>query len=183
MDSRYHLAVMGRDRDGQMDRLFKLCSRIVHVPFISPPIHLEVTSHAHIGIVGYNFDCLNSLFCAPNKIWEYAGFGVPMLCRDNPGLIYTVEAAKAGVCVGFEDRGGIVQGLRLLESQYKEFSKSARSFFESFDILEAVRRIVLSALGNDQRRRRPRGETATSRPASRDAALRTGEQRSDTKDA
>ncbi|KAA6307134.1 hypothetical protein EZS27_041199, partial [termite gut metagenome] len=38
-----------------------------------------------IGIVSYAFDDLNHVFCAPNKTWEYTGFGIPMLGNNAPG--------------------------------------------------------------------------------------------------
>ncbi len=71
-----------------------------YLGFYQPPGHLELIKCADIGILTYVADqgSINPVYCAPNKIWEYAKFGIPMLCNDIPGLRYTVEAYRMGRC-------------------------------------------------------------------------------------
>ena len=41
-------------------------------------------------IEGSGFTILNALYCAPNKIYEYAGCNIPMIGTDVLGLKRTV---------------------------------------------------------------------------------------------
>ena len=47
---------------------------------------------------------LNRAFCAPNKIYEYSGLRIPAIGNEVPGLVNTIGAAKAGVCVPMKKR-------------------------------------------------------------------------------
>jgi glycosyltransferase involved in cell wall biosynthesis len=144
----YCLVVMGQDRDGVLGRLRQACQDLIHIPWVRPPAHLEVTSHAHIGIAFYKFDALNSIFCAPNKIWEYSGFGIPMICQDLPGLRYTVGIADAGVCIDSECAEAIAGGVKRIEADYRYYSERARIFYESVSTTDTVSQIVGSTLAD-----------------------------------
>jgi hypothetical protein len=120
------------------DRLRLEAPSTVYIPHICPPLHLEVTSHAHVGVVTYTWDRLNHLFCAPNKIWEYAGFGIPMLCNDVPSLQYGIAGPGAGVCLDLRSVSFAKEGLVTLDSHYSEFSERAAKFFEGVDVVRIV---------------------------------------------
>jgi glycosyltransferase involved in cell wall biosynthesis len=61
-------------------------ARIAVAPRIDAPDHLKVTSGCCGGILLYAPTCLNNIYCAPNKIYEYAHFGIPMLMPEYPYL-------------------------------------------------------------------------------------------------
>jgi glycosyltransferase involved in cell wall biosynthesis len=128
----WRFVVMGRDH-GLVQALRTQCPGIVHIPFICPPDHLTVTSHAHIGIVGYSFDSLNNVFCAPNKIWEYAAFGIPILGNNVPGLLDTVADKGFGLCYDSGKSDDIIRALLRLDSEYQRFSVAARAAFREID--------------------------------------------------
>jgi glycosyltransferase involved in cell wall biosynthesis len=151
----YRLLIMGEDYAGELRQLRQICPRLVHIPWMRPPDHLQVTSHAHIGIAFYRFDSLNSIFCAPNKIWEYSGYGIPMICQDIPGLRYAVGLAGAGVCVDCEDIEGIANGVRTIEADYQRYSEKARDFYNSVDTDVMVSQIVDDASCGDVSDREP----------------------------
>ena len=152
MSPEYHLLLMGLDPHGWVARLTRVCPRTSHIPYIAPPEHLTVTSHAHIGLVSYDHDSLNSLFCAPNKIWEYAGFGLPILAANLPGLQSTVGAAGAGICTDWGSPSRILKDLSRIEEHYAQFSTGARAFYASIDTLTILEHILWrlgpSDLGN-----------------------------------
>jgi len=137
--------IMGEDRTGDLPRLRQICPDLVHVPWVPPPSHLEVTSHAHIGVAFYKFDSLNSIFCAPNKIWEYSAYGVPMICQDVPGLRYTVGVAEAGLCVDTNSVDAIIAGVRAIAAEYQHFSRNATEFYDSVDTKATISRILSDA--------------------------------------
>lgn len=71
-------------------------TRIIFTSFIQPPDHLLVTRSCFAGIVLYKPISLNSVYCAPNKIYEYAAFDLPMLLPDYPGLASIVSQYSLG---------------------------------------------------------------------------------------
>ncbi|MBN2133906.1 MAG: glycosyltransferase [Sedimentisphaerales bacterium] len=148
----YQLVIMGRDHDGHLGRLREIYPDLMCIPWVRPPVHLEVTSHAHIGIAFYKYDALNSIFCAPNKIWEYSAFGVPMICQDIPGLRYTVGAAEAGLCVDSGSTQSVVDGIKQIEEDYEYYRQRASEFYDSVNTIDQVSRIVDSVLANGSRR-------------------------------
>ena len=141
------VAVMGKKND-TIDQLLSRHDNFSFVPFVAPPHHLEVTSHAHIGIAVYNggsiygLSPLNAVYCAPNKIFEYAGFGIPILCNDVPGLRYTVGSSGAGICLEDISKETVCSAARKLMSEYDTYSTNATRFFESVDMVKLVRKIL-----------------------------------------
>jgi len=118
---------------------------VYHIPYLAPPQHLYVTALAHIGIAVYDDSSLNNLFCAPNKIYEYADRGVPILARDIPGLTDTVGRYEAGICTDTNDPTAIADAIRTLSanrayyvSRLHALSDSCRAEEVIADILRAV---------------------------------------------
>lgn len=105
----------------------------IYLGYIPSPQHMLVTKHAHIGIANYDYSCLNNVFCAPNKIYEYAKFGMPMLTSDNIGLTETVGLAGAAVCVDFANQEEVKNGLKRIIDNYKDFSNRAKLFYNMTD--------------------------------------------------
>ncbi|MBQ3614620.1 MAG: hypothetical protein II993_01290, partial [Anaerotignum sp.] len=77
MDSDITLALMGREFYNGVEKVRQIYQNTVYLGMAPAPTHLEVTSHATVGIANYDDSSLNNLFCAPNKIYEYTGFGIP----------------------------------------------------------------------------------------------------------
>lgn len=144
------VAVMGKG-NAYLERLSEKYDNFSLVPFVAAPNHLVVTSHAHVGIAVYNSSTfgrlspLNAVYCAPNKIYEYAGFGIPTIGNNNPGLIYSVEANHAGECVRNMCEAQIVAAMRKILNNYESYSSAAKAFFESVDLLGLIRAILASA--------------------------------------
>lgn len=117
------------------------------IPFVPPPYHLEITSHAYIGILSYvpaenEFSKLNALYCAPNKLYEYAMFGIPMVGNNIPGLKYVFEMYKVGVCFDYFDEQSIIHAIKTVELNYEEMSKAAKNFYNQTDIKNVLLNIV-----------------------------------------
>lgn len=131
----YALVVMSND-----ENLYKNCGSInyYYIPYISPPYHLEVTSHAYIGILSYvptktSNSILNAVYCAPNKTFEYARFSVPMVSNDVPALDYLFEKFGCGACADINNVDAIYQAIQRISANYDLYSKKAREFYDSVD--------------------------------------------------
>lgn len=122
------------------------------VPFVEPPYHLEVTSHAYIGILSYvpiknSHSILNTLYCAPNKIWEYAKYGVPMISNDLPALKYEFETKKIGLCTPSMSVEAVKNTLIRIDERYSEFTKASSDFFDNYDYKKSVEDIIEYSFG------------------------------------
>ena len=141
MGGKYPLVLMGIDNAGMAPRIRSIYEETYYYESIPAPKHLEVTSRAHIGIVFYKAAILNEAFCAPNKIYEYSSFGMPMLANDIPGLSRTVGAAGCAECVPLV-QDEIVSAIERIDRAYANYSAAAKSFFRSTDNMETMRKII-----------------------------------------
>ena len=128
----YKFVLMGIDKYKSISVIKKYYSDIEYIEYIPAPYHLEITNCAHIGITFYRPDSLNKVYCAPNKIYEYTGFGVPVLCNNIPGLNNTIGNFKAGICVNMKENN-IATAIDKIESDYHYYSSNAIRFFDNTD--------------------------------------------------
>jgi hypothetical protein len=144
MGSEWSFVVMGRKLDNYYEKFFKRFPEIIHIPFIQPPLHLEITSHAHIGVIVYNFDSLNNLFCAPNKIWELAGFGIPVLCNNVPALKSLIKVGRCGrsIEMSLNNSSVISAALNHIHKNYNQYSMNSNKFYESVNLQKIIKDIV-----------------------------------------
>jgi hypothetical protein len=112
-----------------------------------------VTSHAAVGIAIYNaagkglLQRLGAVYCAPNKIYEYAGFGIPTLGNNLPGLRYSIEQAGAGVCFD-ANKMSILTAVDNIIYNLKTYSDNAYAYYDSVD-LEKYVSLVLEELESE----------------------------------
>jgi glycosyltransferase involved in cell wall biosynthesis len=132
--------VVGSD-EGFLAPLQQACPQMIHIPYVAPPEHLQVTSHATIGVLAYCFDNLNNVFCAPNKTWEYSGFGLPMLGNDVPGLKMIADSG-AGLCVDFLDPAAVTAAIRHLAADEDQFRQRSAALYDSCELTDVVRQIT-----------------------------------------
>lgn len=118
------------------------------IPFVSVPRHLEVTSNVDVGLVTYTHLQMNNEFCAPNKIWEYSGFGIPMIANDVMGLMDTVGRYQAGICPNLDDIDAdeLRVAFKRLIDEGEQFSANATRLFESVDVPALVTECIETAM-------------------------------------
>lgn len=136
LDKSYVLLLMGNDRYNIIPEL-KSKSEKVYSGWVTAPNHLYVTRSAYIGIVYYDGNnCLNNAYCAPNKIYEYSAFGIPMLGNNIPGLKNTVVSAGAAICTKL-DSANIKDAIETISDNYEEMKIASKKFYES-TVLEDI---------------------------------------------
>jgi glycosyltransferase involved in cell wall biosynthesis len=140
-DSKYYFVMMGIDKNNIFSVVKEIYDKAIYISSIPAPLHLEVTSHAHIGIAFYDGSTLNKAFCAPNKIYEYAGFGIPIIGNRIPGLINTIGAIGAGECVDFTV-DSLYEAIKSVDEHYEDYSRAALDFFSNTDNLKIMKNIV-----------------------------------------
>lgn len=137
------LYIMGKDDDNKK----VLCKKypfIKYIPFQIPPKHLLITQHADIGLLPYvasNTDVnspLNALYCAPNKIYEYTAYGIPMIGSDVLGLLLPFEKYGIGtICREFTQEN-IVQSISTIINNYEKMSRRCIEFYNNVDLKKIV---------------------------------------------
>ncbi len=136
------LAVMGK-ADAVVESKIRECySNTLFLGYIPAPEHLNITKLAYIGIAIYDDSNLNNQFCAPNKIYEYSAFKIPMITSLNLGLTETVGAYGAGECVDFKDVDNIVQAISNIKNNYKAYSSNAFKFYNAADCRASIKKII-----------------------------------------
>lgn len=133
-------------------KLDKQYRNLVEIGFINPPNHLYVTQKAHIGILNYQAnkngfsgnDCLNSIYCAPNKLYEYSKYGLPMIGNDIPGLKYTIENSGAGICIENMTKDRIKDAIKKICQNYDEYKQHSLDFYNSVDVKKIIEEEILS---------------------------------------
>lgn len=131
------------------DNIYKECgsSNYYFIPYISAPYHLEVTSHAFIGVLSYvptktTNSILNAIYCAPNKTFEYGRYRVPMVSNDVPALRFCFNRFECGLCVDIEDVDSICKGILTITKDYETFSNNARIFYDNVDYTSCVLKLI-----------------------------------------
>ena len=128
VNDEYLFVFLGNDLTGYVTKLKELGYNVEHIPFIPAPEYLYFTSKAYVCIVNYADNCMNNLYCAPNKIYEYSAYGVPMLANDIPGLRYTVGINNCASL--YSETCSIKDAFLYLIDNHDVMSDNARMFFE-----------------------------------------------------
>lgn len=144
------LVVMGRGNKMYDELKEKYESnRILFIPFIRPPYHLLVTRLATIGVLSYfpragNISrTINPLYCAPNKIFEYAKFHIPMISNDVPALKYTFLEYGCGECISYPMTSRkITETIQKIIGSLPAYQERASRFYESVDVERIIKEIV-----------------------------------------
>lgn len=80
---------------------------IFFYPAVSQKVLIEYTSSADFGIHLIQKTCLNHDYCMPNKLFEYAMAGLPVLVSDMKDMSELVEKNKMGVVISDFSVAGI----------------------------------------------------------------------------
>lgn len=144
----YVLFIMGADNEYRKSLECKYAgNKVVFMPFIVPPAHMEVTKKAYIGILTYTpssgdiGSVLNNLYCAPNKLYEYSRYGKPMISNDTPALRYAFSQYEAGICVEELNQDNILKAILDIDAGYENYSNQSSFLYDDVNMLDIVSNI------------------------------------------
>lgn len=152
--SDYYLVLSGPVEGNTLEKIQECYDKVIYLGNIPYQHFLEVTSHAHICVAFYKDNCINNRYCAPNKIYEYAGFGIPMLCNNIPGLETTVGEAGAGICVDFRNEGAVIEAIQEIDSNYEKYAAASTAFYDRTDNTKILDQLLEEAFALTKAERR-----------------------------
>ncbi|MGX8851838.1 glycosyltransferase [Amedibacillus sp. YH-ame10] len=142
---KYELILIGH-RSNYLDGLLKEfpSSNIHYLGYISAPNHLAAIAAADIGILTYyaNDKSLNSVFCAPNKIYEYTFLKKPVIGNDIPGLKYEIQNNMIGTICDIKNKDSIKNCIDEILKEYDRFSRNTEIFYNSVNIKQIIMEII-----------------------------------------
>lgn len=104
-------------------------TRIVLLDHIPPPLHLRITRGCFGGVLLYAPTSLNRIYCAPNKVYEYAFYGLGMILPNFPGMAQINDQFKLGVVCDPQVPESIFAALKeLLQRESKSYQAASKNF-------------------------------------------------------
>lgn len=147
--SKFRLVVMGRESVYLTRLQERYPGKFDYLGAFQPPVHIQVAEHAAVGLLMYvsinQTQGLNALFCAPNKLYEYTGKGLPVIANDIPGLRFPVELNDMGCVTDFSKPESIRTALEAIEQRYAQLSENALAFFRGMDAEAVIRNVLEQA--------------------------------------
>lgn len=147
----YRLYIVGKafnkDAELQLEELINKYD-VNYLGNFSPPKHLEFVRFVHIGFLSYKsisddpIASLNALYCAPNKIFEYAAFGIPMIGNEILGLQIPFSKYGIGVCCNEADEDDVRRKIIMIEDNYSLMKKKCEFFYNSISLDDIVQDIL-----------------------------------------
>ena len=140
LNDNFIFLLIGREQEkGYVNDLKNIDDSIIHIPYLPAPDYLVFSTIAYIGWLGYSASSLNNAFCAPNKIYEYSAFSLPMIGNDVPGLRNIFESTNSGVIVDEFDINSIKKGIREIDSNYNLYKSNSGKIFHMTDNFEKIK--------------------------------------------
>ncbi|MEH8021232.1 glycosyltransferase [Rheinheimera metallidurans] len=145
----YVVLLMG-DGDGLQYLKSKFASdRVLFLGFIKYPDYLHITKASYIGFLSYFAKAgslntaLNTLYCAPNKIYEYSAFGLPFISNNLPALQVFANEHFSGIVLDKLTPENIAKAILSINAAYTTYQEGALKLFYSTDIDAKLNNILL----------------------------------------
>ena len=141
-DKKEYVTVLLGRTSKQLEKYKAINPNLIHIDYIPAPEYLLITSMAYIGFLAYTPNHIDLIYCAPNKIFEYGAFGIPMIGNDIPGLKYIMQDNGFGLICNTDSEDDIFNKFQLIISNYEVMSKRAREYYLSVDNKETIREVL-----------------------------------------
>ena len=144
------LYMIGRSPIGEnyIEQLLHNHPNIEYLGYHTAPAHLAFIQYAYIGLTPYVptksklHPVINALYCAPNKIYEYSAFGVPMVGTNVLGLLRPFEQFGIGKCVKDMSPASILDSIQYIDAHHNEMNENCYKFFRKDDLNKIVHDIL-----------------------------------------
>jgi glycosyltransferase involved in cell wall biosynthesis len=159
LERRFQMIVVGSGPDlgvlQERARQRDLTDRVTFLGRVARNELHDILRLAHIGLITYPTSGANNLYCAPNKIFEYAQAGLPMVMTAQPGLRIYLDKYPIGCSYNSERREIApqlaAQAIRAVAERHAYFFGNLETFLRDNDWdseREKLARVVASMLGS-----------------------------------
>lgn len=102
-----------------------------------------ITSSADVGIVAYPNEGLNNIYCAPNKLFEYAQAGLPVVATAQPLLSRLVQTYGIGEVVNPDsDAAELARAIAVVTARGKhDYADAVQQFLRDHEWSDEALRI------------------------------------------
>jgi glycosyltransferase involved in cell wall biosynthesis len=121
------------------------CSRIYHFPAVPPSVVLDYTVDADIGFALIENTCLSYYLCLPNKLFEYATAGVPVVCSSVPEMASLILNYKIGALIDHASPAGVMRAVQAVNSLDRDQLKLCFNDFNTLFRWEEQEKIMTNA--------------------------------------
>lgn len=148
---KYTFLIMGNDPYGEAERLKTKYKYTETINFINPPYHLLITKECFAGILSYvpeynrklHQSILNALYCAPNKLYEYSGYNIPMIGNDVPGLSYPLRYYHMGEICNLSDSSDVEQKIEKIAANRSDYISGCKKFYNQINLDDIIIKKIL----------------------------------------
>ena len=85
---------------------------------------LAITSSADLGCALIQPNSINNNYALPNKIFEYAHCGLPVLASNLPIMSTYIKKYKLGICINSKNKEGLNKAISFLLKNKKQYMKN-----------------------------------------------------------
>ncbi len=118
----------------QIERVQAARRDVFHLPAVPPGEVLPYTASADVGACLIAGTCLSYRLSLPNKLFEYAMAGVPILCSDLPEMAALVRRHEVGFVFGPEEPRSLVETLNAIyRSDLAAHGERTRAFARQYN--------------------------------------------------
>ncbi|HFE9683150.1 TPA: glycosyltransferase [Clostridium perfringens] len=129
LNKNYKLLIIGYG-DGVNEIKDKLSSinnkKILYIGKVEYNNMYSILKKCDIGVISYPTEGLNNLYCAPNKIFEYASVGLPMVSFYNPSIKEEFKKYNIGIA-----KNNIEDAIIEVSNNINFFKDNLKIFLES----------------------------------------------------
>ncbi len=152
LGEKYCLYIAGKTDDSEkkaFSDILKKYKNVEYLGYFKAPKHLCILKYAYIGLLPYFpnskhqfISALNVQYCAPNKIFEYSAYGVPMIGTNVLGLKNPFENYNIGRTCEILNSSSISSAVESIETEYDTMKNNCKQFYESVDLDKIVQNIL-----------------------------------------
>ena len=118
----------------EMVRKEGLEEKVLFAEPVPPEDLVDHIASASIGVVIYQYTCLNNFYASSNKLFEYIHAGLPVVSSDFPALKNIVKGYQLGETFDPEDPEDIAAAINYILSDKRRCNKMRRNALEAAKI-------------------------------------------------
>lgn len=150
LDDRFKLIIVGYGKDfNTMMEYVKesnLNEKVIFINKVPRNVLHDVIRLCDIGIVAYANLSLNEVYCEPNKLYDYANVGLPLIVTNQINLVKILNKYKIGKIVGFEqDKKNypkeIADAILEIVANYNFFKHNINDFLNEYNWINEKNRL------------------------------------------